>query len=164
MQQQSSLRDRLGAWIESDRIQHIIVALIVINAITLGLETSSRVMEAAGGLLKLIDRTLLSVFVAEILVKLFAFRAGFFRNPWNLFDFVVVGIALVPSSGPLTVLRVLRVFRVLRMFRYVGEAELITQALVASRRKITVFICSVLALVVERWLGFRTRPRARPRQ
>ncbi len=46
------------------------------------------------------------------------------------------------------VLRVLRVFRVLRMFRYVGEAELIAQALVASRRKITVFICSVLALVV----------------
>ena len=46
------------------------------------------------------------------------------------------------------VLRVLRVFRVLRMVRYVGEAELITQALAASRRKITVFICSVMALMV----------------
>ena len=46
------------------------------------------------------------------------------------------------------VLRVLRVFRVLRMVRYVGEAELISQALLASRRKITVFVSTVLALVV----------------
>ncbi|HCD27903.1 MAG TPA: ion transporter [Gammaproteobacteria bacterium] len=46
------------------------------------------------------------------------------------------------------ILRVLRVFRVLRLVRYVGEAELITQALAASRRKITVFICTVLALMV----------------
>ena len=46
------------------------------------------------------------------------------------------------------VLRVLRVFRVLRMVRYVGEAELISQALLASRRKITVFVASVLALTV----------------
>ena len=127
MQQQSSLRDRLGAWIESDRVQHVIVALIVINAVTLGLETSSRAMETAGGLLKLIDRTLLSVFVAEILVKLFAFRAGFFRNPWNLFDFIVVGIALIPSSGPLSVMRVLRVLRLISMvprFRFVVESLL----------------------------------------
>ena len=127
MQQQSSLRDRLGAWIESDRVQHIIIALIVINAVTLGLETSSRAMETAGGLLKLIDRTLLSVFVAEILVKLFAFRAGFFRNPWNLFDFIVVGIALIPSSGPLSVMRVLRVLRLISMvprFRFVVESLL----------------------------------------
>ena len=127
MQQQSSLSDRLGAWIESDRVQHAIVALIVINAVTLGLETSSRAMETAGGLLKLIDRTLLSVFVAEILVKLFAFRAGFFRNPWNLFDFIVVGIALIPSSGPLSVMRVLRVLRLISMvprFRFVVESLL----------------------------------------
>ena len=46
------------------------------------------------------------------------------------------------------ILRVLRIFRVLRLVRYVGEAELLTQALIASRRKITVFISSVLALVV----------------
>ncbi len=127
MQQPSSLAARLGAWIESDRIQHIIVALIIINAITLGLETSSRIMEAAGGLLKLIDRTLLSVFVAEILIKMYAFRGGFFRSSWNLFDFIVVGIALIPSSGPLTVLRVLRVLRLISMvprFRFVVESLL----------------------------------------
>jgi voltage-gated sodium channel len=122
-----SLRDRLGRWIESDRIQHIVIALIILNAITLGLETSQQVMDSVGGLLKLIDRTLLGVFVAEILVKLFAFRAGFFRNPWNVFDFIVIGIALIPSSGPLSVLRVLRVLRLISLiprFRFVVESLL----------------------------------------
>jgi voltage-gated sodium channel len=123
----SSLRERAGLWIESDRVQHIIIALIIINAVTLGLETSSRVMDSIGGLLKLIDRSLLAIFVAEILVKLFAFRTGFFRNPWNVFDFIVVGIALIPSSGPLTVLRVLRVLRLISLiprFRFVVESLL----------------------------------------
>ena len=127
MQQEESLKARLGRWVESERIQHVIVALIVINAVTLGLETSARAMEVAGGLLKLIDRLLLSVFVSEILIKLYAFGGRFFRNPWNVFDFLVVGIALVPSSGPLTVLRVLRLLRLVSMvprFRFVVESLL----------------------------------------
>ncbi|MCB1785604.1 MAG: ion transporter [Chromatiaceae bacterium] len=127
MVQQSGSRRALGAWIESPRVQRIIVALIIINAVTLGLETSEPVMAVAAGLLKLIDHTLLGVFVAEILVKLYASGIRFFRNPWNLFDFFVVGIALVPSSGPLTVLRVLRVLRLISMvprFRFVVESLL----------------------------------------
>jgi voltage-gated sodium channel len=127
MQQESALKTRLGLWVASERIQHIIVALIIINAVTLGLETSSRAMEAAGGLLKLVDRLLLAVFVTEILVKLYAFGGRFFRNPWNVFDFLVVGIALIPSTGPLTVLRVLRLLRLVSMvprFRFVVESLL----------------------------------------
>jgi voltage-gated sodium channel len=125
--QQSSLRQRLGTWIESERVQRIIIALILINGVTLGLETSPRIMEAAGGLLKLVDRMLLTVFVVEILIKLYAFRGRFFRNPWNLFDFFVVGVALIPSRGPLSVLRVLRVLRLVSMvprFRFVVESLL----------------------------------------
>lgn len=127
MRETASTRVRLGEWVESERIQRIIVALIIINAVTLGLETSARAMEAAGGLLKLIDRLLLGVFVVEILAKLYALGGRFFRNPWNLFDFFVVGIALIPASGPLTVLRVLRVLRLVSMvprFRFVVESLL----------------------------------------
>ncbi len=127
MHQETQLKSSLGRWVESERVQHIIVALIIINAVTLGLETSERAMEAAGGLLKLADRLLLTVFVCEILVKLYAFGGRFFRNPWNVFDFLVVGIALVPSSGPLTVLRVLRLLRLISMiprFRFVVESLL----------------------------------------
>lgn len=127
MRETANARVRLGEWVESERIQRIIVALIIINAVTLGLETSARAMEAAGGLLKLIDRLLLGVFVVEILAKLYALGGRFFRNPWNLFDFFVVGIALIPASGPLTVLRVLRVLRLVSMvprFRFVVESLL----------------------------------------
>ena len=127
MEQANTARQRAARWIESDRIQHTIIALIVINAVTLGLETSVRVMEQVGGLLKLLDRSLLAIFVAEIAVKLYAFRRDFFRNPWNLFDFIVIGIALIPSSGPLSVLRVLRILRLISLiprFRFVVESLL----------------------------------------
>lgn len=123
----SQRKARLGRWIESSAVQRLIILLIVVNAVTLGLETSKQVMETAGGLLILLDRTLLGIFVAEILVKLYAFGGRFFRNPWNLFDFFVVGIALLPSTGPLTVLRVLRVLRLISMvprFRFVVESLL----------------------------------------
>ena len=127
MQHPRTRRERIGQWIESPMVQRIIVVLIIVNAITLGLETSQRAMQAAGGLLQLLDRLLLATFVAELLVKLFAFRSAFFRNPWNLFDFTVIAIALIPSGGPLTVLRVLRVLRLVSMvprFRFVVESLL----------------------------------------
>jgi voltage-gated sodium channel len=127
MQRETQTKIRLGHWVESERIQHIIVALILINAVTLGLETSPQAMETAGSLLNLIDRILLGIFVAEIVLKLYAFGGRFFRNPWNVFDFFVAGIALLPSSGPLTVLRVLRVLRLVSMvprFRFVVESLL----------------------------------------
>jgi voltage-gated sodium channel len=127
MDQRSERRQRVGRWIESTRVQHAVIALILINALTLGLETSPRMMEAAGGLLKFGDRLLLGIFVAEILVKLYAFGWRFFRSAWNVFDFAVVGIALIPSSGPLSVLRVLRVLRLISVvprFRFVVESLL----------------------------------------
>jgi voltage-gated sodium channel len=127
MEPRSDRRQRVGRWIESQRVQHVIIGLILINAVTLGLETSPRMMDAIGGLLKFADRLLLGVFVAEILVKLYAFGWRFFRSPWNVFDFAVVGIALIPSSGPLSVMRVLRLLRLISVvprFRFVVESLL----------------------------------------
>ncbi len=127
MSQQTLRKARLAHWIESQPVQLTIVALIVINAVILGLETSSRAVEVAGGLLKTIDHLLLAVFVAEILLKLHVYGVRFFRNPWNVFDFLVVGVALIPSGGPVTVLRVLRILRLVSMvprFRFVVESLL----------------------------------------
>lgn len=128
----SGLRARLGAWIESPRIQGLIIALILFNAVTLGLETSARAMAAWGDWLVLADRAVLAVFVAELLVKLFAFGPRFFRNPWNVFDLVVVGIALVPAAGPLSVLRALRVLRVLRLISLMPRLRFVVGALLAA--------------------------------
>jgi voltage-gated sodium channel len=120
-------RDRLGAWIESPPLQRAIIGLILLNAVTLGLETWDGAMRVAGPALVFVDRVILALFVAEILIKLYAQGPRFFRNPWNVFDFLVVGIALIPATGPLTVLRVLRVLRLVSMIprlRFVVEALL----------------------------------------
>ena len=123
------LRERVGAWVTSPGVQRFVIALIVVNAVTLGLETSTAVMAAYGDLLHVADRAILAVFVAEIAAKLFAFGGRFFRDPWNVFDFLVVGVALVPASGPLAVLRTLRVLRVLRLVSTVPRLRMIVEAL-----------------------------------
>ena len=108
------------------------MGLIVINAIILGLETEAAVMQAYGDVLVTIDHVILGVFVVEILLRIYAHRLRFFRDPWSLFDFAVVGIALVPASGPFAVLRALRVLRVLRILTIVPSMRRVVGALLDS--------------------------------
>ena len=89
-------------------------------------------MLAAGGLIGALDRVLLAVFVVEIAARLVVHRAAFWRDPWSVFDFVVVAIALVPASGPLAVLRALRVLRVLRLLSIVPSMRRVVGALLAA--------------------------------
>jgi voltage-gated sodium channel len=132
-----SSRERIGAWIEAAPVQRFIIAVIIINAITLGLETSAGLMARWGGLLHLLDRAALAIFVVEIGLKLYAFRLRFFRGAWNVFDFTVVAIALVPASGPLAVLRALRVLRVLRLVSTLPRLRFVVEALLAAVPGIT---------------------------
>jgi len=129
---QSGLRAAVRDWVENPRVQNCIMALIVINAIVLGLETVPSVMQNYGVILLAADSVILGVFVVEILLRLFAHRLAFFRDPWSLFDFVVVGIALVPASGPLAVLRALRILRVLRLLTLVPSMRRVVGALMGS--------------------------------
>lgn len=131
------MRDKLGIWIESSRVQLVIIGLIVINAIVLGMETDAGIMASYGDLLHTIDKAILAVFVFEILIKLYAFRLGFFRNPWSVFDFIIVGIALVPASGPLDILRALRILRVLRLISMVPQLRIVVEALLKAIPGIT---------------------------
>ncbi|MDJ0947651.1 MAG: ion transporter [Alphaproteobacteria bacterium] len=140
----AALRMAVGSAIESPLAQRAITALIVLNAITLGLETSPAVMDRLGPVLTVLDRAILSVFVAELAIKIFAQGLGFFRRPWNLFDFIVVGIALIPSSGPLSVLRALRIMRALRLISVVPAMRRVVQALLAAIPGVS----SVLALML----------------
>jgi voltage-gated sodium channel len=123
------LRRRIGEWIESPRMQRLILILIAVNAVILGLETSPRVMALAGPALIAADQAILAVFVVEILSKLYAHHGAFFRQPWNVFDMIVVGIALVPASGPLSVLRTLRVLRVLRLVSGMPRLRFVVESL-----------------------------------
>lgn len=125
----SGLRLRVARHVESPRVQRVIIALIVLNAVTLGLETSAGVMARWGEVLLTVDRLILTVFVVEIAARLFAHGLGFFRDPWGVFDFTIVAIALIPASGPFAVLRTLRILRVLRLISMVPQLRFVVESL-----------------------------------
>ena len=123
---------RLRGFVEHATTQRVILALILLNAVILGLETAPSAMAAAGGLLVAMDRAILAVFVVEIAARLAVHRWTFFRDPWSVFDFLVVGIALVPATGQLAVLRALRVLRVLRILTIVPSMRRVVGALLSA--------------------------------
>jgi voltage-gated sodium channel len=113
-------------------MQRAILALILINAVILGLETSPRIMAEHGPLLIVLDQAILAAFLVEIATRMAVHRLAFFRDPWSVFDFVVVGIALVPATGELAVLRALRVLRVLRILTLVPSMRRVVGALLSA--------------------------------
>lgn len=128
----SGTRQRVQEWVESTKVQYFVTAVIVMNAITLGMETSDALMTQMGGVLIALDTTALSIFVVEIALKLYGRGFSFFKDGWNVFDFVIVGIALVPSSGSLSVLRSLRILRALRLMSMVPQMRKVIQALITA--------------------------------
>jgi len=124
--------DSLRRLLEHPKTEWVIAGLIVINAIILGLETSPAAMAQAGPLLAALDTAILTLFVIEILTRIYVHRLGFFRDPWSVFDFIVVGVALIPATGNLSVLRALRILRVLRLITVVPSLRRVVGGLVAS--------------------------------
>ncbi len=127
-----SWRTRLGDWIAQSTVEKILIALILINALILGLETFPSLMESHGTLLKAIDAAILAIFVVELALRMIAHGFRFFRDPWSLFDFAVVAIALIPASGPLAVLRTLRVLRVLRILTLMPSMRKVVTGLISA--------------------------------
>ncbi|HMQ58005.1 MAG TPA: ion transporter [Rhizobiaceae bacterium] len=137
------MRQNLTQFLESDRFQKAIIALIIVNAVILGLETSKTVMGAIGPFLIAVDHFILAVFVVEIALRIFAYGWRFFLRPWSVFDFVVVAIALMPAGGAFGALRALRVLRVLRLISAVPEMRRVIEGLL----KAVPGIASVAALM-----------------
>lgn len=121
-------RLRLAGFVESDGFQHFIVAVILVNAVVLGFETSKSAMASAGSLLVAIDKLCLVIFCVEIGARLIAYRWAFWRSGWNIFDFAVVAVALVPGAGPWAVLRSLRVLRVMRLLTVIPSLRKVVAA------------------------------------
>lgn len=126
------MRQKLDAWLDQPWVGNFIIGVIILNAIVLGLETSGEVMARYGKLILAIDTACLAIFVGEIIAKLIARGARFFRSGWNLFDFAVVAIALVPASGGLSVLRALRILRVLRVVSVAPSLRRVVEGFVTA--------------------------------
>lgn len=124
-----SPRARLRAFLEKPWVHNTILAIIIFNAVTLGLSTSDSVMDRIGPVLTTLDRIVLTIFVIELSLKLIAYGWAFFRNSWNIFDLFVVGIGLLPQTSGLSALRGLRVIRALRLLSVIPQMRAVVQAL-----------------------------------
>lgn len=140
--------------VEDRRFQNFIIAVIIFNAGTLGLETSTEIVAGYGGLLHTLDYIALGIFVLELAAKFYAYRGKFFRDSWNIFDLIVVGIAVVPATGPFAVLRALRVLRVLRLISVVPSMRKVVSGLltaipgmasIAALLGLIIFVAGVMA-------------------
>ncbi len=132
LQSPSTTQHRLQRFIESNHVQFMILGLILINSVTLGIETIPSVMANYGSIISILDKTILTVFVIELIIRLFVYRTAFFRDPWMVFDFIVVSIALIPATGQFSVLRALRVLRVLRILTIVPSMRRVVGALLSA--------------------------------
>ncbi|AXO16986.1 MULTISPECIES: ion transporter [Thalassospira] len=118
--------------VESNRFQNFITAVIAINAIILGLETSPTVMNAAGSVLHVLDQVAVAIFVIELVMKLALYRLAFFKRAWNVFDFTIVAITLMPAGQGVSVLRALRILRAFRLISTVPSMRKVVEALMRA--------------------------------
>ncbi|MCV2864496.1 ion transporter [Albidovulum sediminicola] len=127
--QEGSLREAVRAFVERESVRNGILAVIIFNAITLGISTADWARTSLGGVLPVIDNLVLTIFVIELALKFFAYRLSFFRSAWNIFDLAVVTVGLLPATESLSALRALRVIRALRLLSIVPQMRAVVQAL-----------------------------------
>ena len=139
---------RLERFIETDVFRSTVIGLIILNAIILGVLTyRAQLSPTLTYALDVIDQAITYVFVVEITAKLIAYRHHFFKSGWNIFDFLVVAIALIPGSKEITILRAMRVLRVLRLLQFVPVLRRITEALLKALPDMSAVV-AILALFV----------------
>ena len=116
--------------------QNAALAVIVANAALIGVETSPALWERYGGLFKALNAAVQVIFVVEITVRLLAYGPRihrFFLDGWNVFDFGIVALSLLPAAGPIaTVARLARLLRALRVVSALPELRLIVATMLRS--------------------------------
>ena len=137
-------QQKVEDFVDNTIIQHAIVVLIILNAALLGLETNQDVMQAYGAELVLLDHFILGIFILELVLLIIARGTDFFKDPWSVFDFVVIAIALVPATESLSVLRALRVLRVLRLINKVESMRKVVGGLLSCLPS----LASVVSLIL----------------
>lgn len=106
---------KIKSLVEAKIFQNFIIAIIVLNGVVLGFQTSKSLSPFVTSLLQLADSVCLFIFVVELALKFVVYRFSFFKSGWNIFDFLVVAISLIPATGGLSILRAFRILRVLRL-------------------------------------------------
>ena len=134
---------------QSSIFQFLVIFIIILNAITLGINTYE-INNFFKKFIELLDYAITIFFVVEILIRFFGEpkKIEFFKNGWNVFDSLIVLISLIPipNNSSYLLLRLLRIFRVLRIISVVPELKKIIEALIDSIKR--VFYVSLLLFII----------------
>lgn len=121
----------------SKSFRALIFSLIIASAVLVGIETYHDIALRYRSLLTFIDSFIVFCFTIEIIVKILAMGKrpwDFFKDPWNVFDFLIVAVCLIPNIDThyVVVLRIVRVLRILRMITFLPKLRLLIGALLKS--------------------------------
>ncbi|MGI8460418.1 MAG: ion transporter [Solirubrobacterales bacterium] len=153
------MADRCERIAESGRFQGFIIAVILANAVVLGLQTYDAIERDAASLLRTLDHVFLGIFVVELAIRLLAYGThlrDFFRNGWNVFAFVVISAAFIPGLREnVTLLRLVRLLRVVRIISVLPDLRVLIRGMVKSLLPIgTMAIVGVLLMYVYGMVGW----------
>ena len=109
--------------VETNWFQITIIIVIIINAITMGLQTSQTIVNHAGTFFTVFDWIVVGIFTIEIVLKFCAYNYKFFFDAWNVFDLIIVVICYIPNVGSVSALRALRAIRAFRTFKIAGKVR-----------------------------------------
>ncbi|GLY83315.1 ion transporter [Actinoallomurus iriomotensis] len=156
-------RERLSVFVDAPAFQRTIIAVITLNGLALGLETSPGLADGHSTAFLVIDRFVIAIFVVEIVLRIAAQGKAFFRDPWNWFDLVIVAVALVPASESLSILRLFRFLRVLRLISVVpGMRRVVSALFTAIPGLASILVLLLLSLYVAAVIGERLFHEAAP--
>ena len=158
--QQTVPRDgRLARLVDSDPFNLVIAAVIIFNAVVLGLETFPAVMESYGSTLVLLNNICYGIFVVELILRFASYGRrpqDFFRNGWNIFDLIIIGGVWIPGVREnVTLLRLLRLLRIARLLRFLPDARVLLSTVVRSLPPLgSIVVLTVLILFLYGMVGW----------
>jgi len=130
------MQKKLKAFTESKQFQIFFIGVILFSGLVVGLDSYPEISREYGAILHSLDRIILGLFVFEICIKLISFGPRvheFFKDGWNIFDFIIVSACFLPFDGQsIIVLRLLRVLRIVRLVGTIPELKLIVNTLLKS--------------------------------
>jgi voltage-gated sodium channel len=144
---------------DSSRFQLFIMGVIVANAVTLGLQTYDGIEDGAGQLLNTFDDVFLGIFLVELAIRITAYGSrpqDFFKDGWNVFDFVVIGAVFLPGVREnVTLLRMVRLLRVMRLVTVLPDMRILVRAMVRSLPPIgSLVLLTILLMYVYGMVGW----------
>lgn len=122
--------------VESKWFQFSVLGIICLNAIVFGIQTSAWARVQCGKWLNVVDIVCLGVFTVELVLKIIVYNRRFCKDPWNVFDFIVVAVSFVPDCGMFSSIRLFRILRIFKLISGIRHMRIILGAIVKSVRGI----------------------------